>query len=168
MKITTSGTHFHVLVVKVENKPGVLTRVAGLFARRGFNIDSLAVAPTDDERFSRITIAVDAESAPLEQVVKQLDKLINVVEIRELDPSQAVERELMLVTIKAPPASRGEILDLVNIFEATVMNVGLDEMMLSIAGSPSRVDDFEQLLRPYGIVEIQRTGPVALPKLKKS
>jgi acetolactate synthase-1/3 small subunit len=168
VKITTSGTHFHVLVVKVENKPGVLTRVAGLFARRGFNIDSLAVAPTDDERFSRITIAVDAESAPLEQVVKQLDKLINVVEIRELDPSQAVERELMLVTIKAPPASRGEILDLVNIFEATVMNVGLDEMMLSIAGSPSRVDDFEQLLRPYGIVEIQRTGPVALPKLKKS
>jgi acetolactate synthase-1/3 small subunit len=168
MKLSTSGTHFHVLVVKVENKPGVLTRVAGLFARRGFNIDSLAVAPTDDERFSRITIAVDAESAPLEQVVKQLDKLINVVEIRELDPSQAVERELMLVTIKAPPASRGEILDLVNIFEATVMNVGLDEMMLSIAGSPSRVDDFEQLLRPYGIVEIQRTGPVALPKLKKS
>jgi acetolactate synthase-1/3 small subunit len=168
MKVTTSGTHFHVLVVKVENKPGVLTRVAGLFARRGFNIDSLAVAPTDDERFSRITIAVDAESAPLERVVKQLDKLINVVEIRELDPSQAVERELMLVTIKAPPASRGEILDLVNIFEATVMNVGLDEMMLSIAGSPSRVDDFEQLLRPYGIVEIQRTGPVALPKLKKS
>jgi acetolactate synthase-1/3 small subunit len=168
MKVTTSGTHFHVLVVKVENKPGVLTRVAGLFARRGFNIDSLAVAPTDDERFSRITIAVDAESAPLEQVVKQLDKLINVVEIRELDPSQAVERELMLVTIKAPPAARGEILDLVNIFEATVMNVGLDEMMLSIAGSPSRVDDFEQLLRPYGIVEIQRTGPVALPKLRKS
>jgi acetolactate synthase-1/3 small subunit len=168
MKVNTSGTEFHVLVVKVENKPGVLTRVAGLFARRGFNIDTLAVAPTDDERFSRITISVDAESAPLEQVVKQLDKLINVVEIRELDPSQSVERELMLVTIKAPASSRGEILDLVNIFEATVMNVGYDEMMLSIAGSPSRVDDFEQLLRPYGIVEIQRTGPVALPKLRKT
>jgi acetolactate synthase-1/3 small subunit len=146
----------------------VLTRVAGLFARRGFNIDTLAVAPTDDERFSRITISVDAESAPLEQVVKQLDKLVNVVEIRELDPSQSVERELMLVTIKAPPPNRGEILDLVNIFEATVMNVGYDEMMLSIAGSPSRVDDFEQLLRPYGIVEIQRTGRVALPKLRKT
>ena len=168
MKLNTSGTQFHVLVVKVENKPGVLTRVAGLFARRGFNIESLAVAPTDDERFSRITILVDAESAPLEQVVKQLDKLINVVEIRELDPTQSVERELMLVTIKAPPANRGEILDLVNIFEATVMNVGYDEMMLSIAGSPSRVDDFEQLLRPYGIVEIQRTGRVALPKLRKT
>jgi acetolactate synthase-1/3 small subunit len=168
MKLNTSGTQFHVLVVKVENKPGVLTRVAGLFARRGFNIDTLAVAPTDDERFSRITISVDAESAPLEQVVKQLDKLVNVVEIRELDPAQSVERELMLVTIKAPSPNRGEILDLVNIFEATVMNVGFDEMMLSIAGSPSRVDDFEQLLRPYGIVEIQRTGPVALPKLRKT
>jgi acetolactate synthase-1/3 small subunit len=168
MKLNTSGTEFHVLVVKVENKPGVLTRVAGLFARRGFNIDTLAVAPTDDERFSRITISVDAESAPLEQVVKQLDKLVNVVEIRELDPAQSVERELMLVTIKAPSPNRGEILDLVNIFEATVMNVGFDEMMLSISGSPSRVDDFEQLLRPYGIVEIQRTGPVALPKLRKS
>ena len=168
MKINTSGTHFHVLVVKVENKPGVLTRVAGLFARRGFNIDTLAVAPTDDERFSRITISVDAESAPLEQVVKQLDKLVNVVEIHDLDPSQSVERELMLVTIKAPAPNRGEILDLVNIFEATVMNVGYDEMMLSIAGSPSRVDDFEQLLRPYGIVEIQRTGRVALPKLRKT
>jgi acetolactate synthase I/III small subunit len=168
MKLNTSGTEFHVLVVKVENKPGVLTRVAGLFARRGFNIDTLAVAPTDDERFSRITISVDAESAPLEQVVKQLDKLINVVEIRELDPAHSVERELMLVTIKAPAPNRGEILDLVNIFEATVMNVGYDEMMLSIAGSPSRVDDFEQLLRPYGIVEIQRTGRVALPKLRKT
>jgi acetolactate synthase-1/3 small subunit len=168
VKLNTSGTEFHVLVVKVENKPGVLTRVAGLFARRGFNIDTLAVAPTDDERFSRITISVDAESAPLEQVVKQLDKLVNVVEIRELDPSQSVERELMLVTIKAPAPNRGEILDLVNIFEATVMNVGYDEMMLSLAGSPSRVDDFEQLLRPYGIVEIQRSGRVALPKLRKT
>ena len=158
----------HILTVLVENKPGVLTRVAGLFARRGFNIVSLAVAPTDDERFSRITVVVDVESAPLEQVVKQLDKLVNVVEIRDLDPSQSVERELMLVTIQAPATGRGEILDLVNIFEATVMNVGYDEMMLSIAGSPSRVDDFEQLLRPYGIVEIQRTGRVALPKLRKS
>jgi acetolactate synthase-1/3 small subunit len=159
---------FHVLVVKVENKPGVLTRVAGLFARRGFNIESLAVAPTDDERFSRLTILVDVESSPLEQIIKQLDKLINVVEIRELDPSQAVERELMLVTVKAPAASRSDIMDLVAIFEATVLNVGYDEMMLALAGSPTRVDDFEQLLRPYGIVEIQRTGRVALPKLKKT
>ena len=168
MILQTSGTRFHTLVVRVENKPGVLTRVAGLFARRGFNIDSLAVAPTDDERFSRITIVVDAESAPLEQIVKQLDKLINVVDIQELDPSHSVERELMLVTVAAPPTKRSEIMDLVRIFEATVMNVGVDQMMLSLAGSPSRVDDFEQLLRPYGIVEIQRTGRVALPKLRKT
>ena len=158
----------HVLSVLVENRSGVLSRVANLFARRGYNIVSLAVAPTEDEAFSRITVVVDVESSPLEQIVKQLDKLVNVVEIRELDPSQSVERELMLVTIKAPAPNRGEILDLVNIFEATVMNVGYDEMMLSIAGSPSRVDDFEQLLRPYGIVEIQRTGRVALPKLRKT
>ena len=168
MILETSGTRFHTLVVLVENKPGVLTRVAGLFARRGFNIDSLAVAPTDDPRFSRITIVVDAESAPLEQIVKQLDKLINVVTITELDPSASVERELMLVTVAVPVEKRGEIMDLVRIFEATVMNVGVDAMMLSLAGSPSRVDDFEKLLRPYGILEIQRTGRVALPKLRKT
>src|ERR1700716_2788253 len=93
----------HILSILVENKPGVLTRVAGLFARRGFNIDSLAVARTDDPRFSRITIMIDAESAPLEQVVKQLDKLINVVEIRDLDPSESVERELMMVIVNSQP-----------------------------------------------------------------
>jgi acetolactate synthase-1/3 small subunit len=168
MILETSGTRFHTLVVLVENKPGVLTRVAGLFARRGFNIDSLAVAPTDDPRFSRITIVADAESAPLEQIVKQLDKLINVVSITELDPSASVERELMLITVSVPVGMRGEVMDLVRIFEATVMNVGVDSMMLSIAGSPSRVDDFEKLLRPYGIVEMQRTGRVALPKLRKT
>lgn len=164
----TEHTHrFHTLVVRVENKPGVLARVAGLFARRGFNIESLAVAPTDDDRFSRITIVVDVESAPLEQVVKQLDKLINVVEIRELDPASSVERELMLATVKVPAADRGQIMDLVRIFEAKVLNVGSDEMMVSLSGSPSRVSDFEELLEPFGIVEVQRTGKVALASLKR-
>ena len=164
----TEHTHrFHTLVVRVENKPGVLARVAGLFARRGFNIESLAVAPTDDERFSRITIVVDVESAPLEQVVKQLDKLINVVEIRELDPASSVERELMLATVKVPATDRGQIMDLVRIFEAKVLNVGSDEMMVSLSGSPSRVDDFEELLEPFGIVEVQRTGKVALASLNR-
>ncbi len=158
---------FHTIVTKVENKPGVLARVAGLFARRGFNIESLAVAPTDDERFSRITFTVDVASAPLEQVVKQLDKLVNVVEIRELDPAESVERELMLVTVQASPAERGEIMDLVRIFEARVLNVGHDRIMLSLSGGPGRLDDFEALLRPYGIVELQRTGRVALPELAK-
>ncbi|MFQ5558187.1 MAG: acetolactate synthase small subunit [Acidimicrobiales bacterium] len=163
----TTG-RFHTIVTTVENKPGVLARVAGLFARRGFNIESLAVAPTDDERFSRITFTVDVESAPLDQVVKQLDKLINVVEIRELDPREAVERELMLITVEAGPDQRGEVIDLVQIFEARVLNVGHGEIMLSLSGSPTRLDDFESLLRPYGIIELQRTGRVALPALAKS
>ncbi|MFN3216717.1 MAG: acetolactate synthase small subunit [Acidimicrobiales bacterium] len=160
-------TRYHTLVVRVENKPGVLARVAGLFARRGYNIDSLAVAPTDNERFSRITIVVDVESAPLEQIVKQLDKLINVVEIRELDPRDSVERELMLVTVGVAADQRGQIMDLVRIFEARVLNVGLDSMMVSLSGSPNRLDDFEALLRPFGIEEFQRTGKVALASLPK-
>lgn len=159
---------FHTVVVKVENKAGVLARVSGLFARRGFNIESLAVAPTNDDNFSRITFVVDVESAPLEQVVKQLDKLINVVEITELDPGHSVERELMLVTVRVNGTGRSPILDLVRIFEAKVLNVGHDQMMLSLSGSPARIDDFEDLLKPYGIEELQRTGRVALPKLVKT
>lgn len=158
----------HVLVVLVENKAGVLARVAGLFARRGFNIYSLAVAPTDDDRFSRITIVVDTESAPLEQVKKQLFKLINVVKIDELSPDSSVERELMLVTVAAEPSERSQILDLVGIFGAEVVNVGQGELMLTLAGAPAKLDDFEELLRGYGIVAIQRTGLVALPQLDRS
>jgi acetolactate synthase-1/3 small subunit len=158
---------YHTLVVRVENKPGVLARVAGLFARRGFNIESLAVAPTDNDNFSRITIVVDVESAPLEQVVKQLDKLINVVEIRELSPADSVERELMIATVEVEAAERGQIMDLVRIFEARVLNVGTSAMMVSLSGSPTRVSDFEQLLRPFGIVDLQRTGKVALLSLDR-
>ena len=159
---------FHTIVTTVENKPGVLARVSGLFARRGFNIESLAVAPTDDEKFSRITFTVDVESAPLEQVVKQLDKLVNVVHIRELDPAEAVERELMLVTVHADPAERGAILDLIDDFRAFVLNENATHMMLSLSARPTRLDEFEARLRPYGITEIQRTGRVALPALGPS
>jgi acetolactate synthase-1/3 small subunit len=155
----------HILTVLVENKPGVLTRVSGLFARRGFNIVSLAVAPTDDERFSRITVVVDVESAPLEQIVKQLDKLINVVRITELAPGDAVEREMLLVTVAASPETRGQIVELVGEFEGRILGVGSEALTVSLDGSPSKVDDFEQLLRAYGIVALQRTGRVALPKL---
>jgi acetolactate synthase I/III small subunit len=157
----------HLLSVLVENRPGVLTRVAGLFARRGFNIVSLAVAPTEDERFSRITIVVDAESAPLEQVVKQLDKLINVVRIDELAPGTAVERELLLATISAPPDLRGQVIELVAVFEGRVVSVGYDELTVSLEGSPDKLDDFEELIGNYGIVALQRTGRVALPKLAR-
>ena len=158
----------HTLVVLVENKAGVLARVASLFARRGFNIFSLAVAPTEDDRFSRITIVVDVESAPLEQITKQLYKLINVVKISELDPRDSVERELMLVTLRADITSRSPIIELVNLFEGRVVDVGHDELTVSLDGTPDRLDDVEELLRPFGIIELQRTGRVALPKLEHS
>jgi acetolactate synthase-1/3 small subunit len=157
----------HILSVLVENKPGVLTRVAGLFARRGFNIFSLAVAPTEDDRFSRITVVVDVASAPLEQVVKQLDKLINVVKIDELAPGEAVERELLLATIAAPPDVRGQVIELVGVFEGRILSVGWDQVTISLEGHPEKLDDFEELVTNYGIAALQRTGRVALPKLER-
>ena len=155
----------HILSVLVENKAGVLARVSGLFARRGFNIISLAVAPTEDERFSRITIAVDVASSTLEQVTKQLFKLVNVVKITELDPRQAVERELLLVTVDAAPGIRSQIIELVDVFEGRILNVGHERLTMSLEGPPNKLDDFEELLRPYGIAELARTGRVALPKI---
>jgi acetolactate synthase-1/3 small subunit len=168
MGLPGTDARHHTLVVLVENKAGVLARVASLFARRGFNIFSLAVAPTEDDRFSRITIVVDVESAPLEQITKQLYKLINVVKISELDPRDSVERELMLVTLRADMTSRSPIIELVNLFEGRVVDVGHDELTVSLDGTPDRLDDVEELLRPFGIVELQRTGRVALPKLEHS
>lgn len=157
----------HVLVVLVENRAGVLARVAGLFARRGFNIYSLAVAPTDDARFSRITIVVDAESAPLEQVTKQLFKLIHVVKITELDPAESVERELMLITVTADSSRRGEVIELVGVFGGKIIDVGTSALTVSLSGKPRNLDDFEELMRAFGIVDMQRTGRVALPQLER-
>jgi acetolactate synthase-1/3 small subunit len=156
-----------VLSVLVQNRPGVLARVAGLFARRGYNIFSLAVAPTDDADYSRITIVVDISATPLEQIVKQLFKLIDVVRITELDPRKSVERELMLATVRIEEGQRGQVVELANIFEAKVLAVGSDAMSLSMDGTPEKIDDFEELLKGYGIVESQRTGRVALPKLER-
>ena len=155
----------HILSVLVQNRPGVLARVAGLFARRGFNIFSLAVAPSEHEGMSRITIVVDVESAPLEQVTKQLFKLIEVVKISELDPRQSVERELLLVTVRVAPDERSQVLELATIFDAKVLAVAFEALTLSLEGPPDKLDDFEELLATYGIVELQRTGRVALPKL---
>lgn len=158
----------HILSVLVENKAGVLARVAGLFSRRGFNIYSLAVAPTDeDEHFSRITIVVDVESAPLEQVIMQLDKLVNVVSIGELSSAEAVERELVLVTVAAGPTERSQVIQLVGVFGGEVINVGTDRLTVMLAGRPEKIDDFEGLLEQYHVVELQRTGRVALPKLER-
>lgn len=157
----------HILSVLVENKPGVLTRIAGLFSRRGFNIFSLAVSPTDDESISRMTIVVDVASVSLEQITKQLNKQINVIKINELHPAEAVERELMLVTVSTEPEDRSQVTELGAIFEAKIVDVGWDSMTLMVAGHPEQLDAIEDLLRPYGIQEIQRTGRIALPKLSR-
>jgi acetolactate synthase I/III small subunit len=162
----------HILSVLVQNRPGVLARVAGLFARRDYNIFSLAVAPAEDEGFSRITIVVDVESVTVEQIVKQLFKLIEVVKISELDPARSVERELLLATVrttpgKNEPSQRGAVIELVTIFEGKILAVGVDAVTVSLEGHPDKLDDFEELLSGYGIVELQRTGRVALPKLDR-
>ena len=158
----------HILSVLVENKSGVLARVSGLFSRRGYNIESLAVAPTDDERFSRITIVVDADSAPIEQITKQLFKLVSVVKISELEPAAAVERELLLATVRADATSRSQVIELVGVFEGKIVDVGTEALTVMLAGQPSKLDDFEDLLRPYGISDMQRTGRVALPRLERN
>lgn len=162
-----SKPRHHILSVLVQNKSGVLARVAGLFARRGYNIFSLAVAPTEDPELSRITIVVDVEETPLEQIVKQLFKLIEVVRISELDPTRSVERELLIATVRAAADMRGQLVELANIFDAKVVAVGVDAITLSLEGSPDKLDDFEELIRGYGIVELQRTGRIALPKLDR-
>ena len=135
-----NGSQHHILSVLVESKFGVLSRVAGLFSRRGYNIFSLAVSPTEDERLSRMTIVVDAESAPLEQVTKQLNKVIPVIKITELSPEEAVERELMLATVKAGAEFRSQVTELAAIFEAKIVDVGYDALTLMVAGTPAKLD----------------------------
>ena len=162
-----NGVQHHILSVLVENKFGVLSRVAGLFSRRGYNIFSLAVSPTEDERLSRMTIVVDAESAPLEQVTKQLNKVVPVIKITELAPDEAVERELMLITVKGTAEARSQVTELAAIFEAKIVDVGYEAMTLLVAGTPDKLDAISDLLAPFGIVESQRTGRIALPKLAR-
>ena len=164
MNQTSTAPFWQTIVATVENKPGVLARVAGLFSRRGFNIHSLAVAPTDDERFSRITFTVDVEGTPLDQVVKQLDKLVNVVDIQQLDPSESIERELILIAVEVGDR-RKELMEIVDDHRAQVLSEGDDTIMLSWSARPARLDELEERLRPFGIVELQRTGRVALPSL---
>lgn len=154
----------HILSVLVENKPGVLARVAGLFARRGFNIFSLAVAPTDEPTLSRITIVVDVRSTPLEQVTKQLDKLINVVQIDELAPEASVERELMIVTVIVDAASRPELLALTEEYSGVVLDEAADRITVSLGGVPDALDAFTARMGS-AVVAYQRTGRIALPRI---
>lgn len=165
--MSTDLPTYHILSVLVQNRPGVLARVSGLFARRDYNIYSLAVAPAEDPGFSRITIVVDVESTPLEQITKQLFKLIEVVKITELDPRNSVERELLLATVRVSPEMRGQVIELVNVFEGKILAVGVEAVTVSLDGYPAKLDDFEDLLAGYGLVELQRTGRVALPKFAR-
>lgn len=156
----------HTLSVHVEDKPGVLARVSSLLARRGFNIHSLAVGPSHEEGLSRMTIVVEAPE--MEQVKKQLHKLINVVRISELDPDVALEREVMLVRVSAPPGKRSEVLEIATIFKATVLDVGHNSIAFQLAGEPEKVNDFLDLLRAYGVTDLVKSGRVALAKEPKT
>jgi len=156
----------HILSVLVENKAGVLARIAGLFARRGFNIYSLAVAPAEgNARFSRVTIVVDAQSAPLEQIVAQLDKLVNVVEITDLAPQDAVERELLLATLPVDSATRADLLEVAAHTGASIVDVNATSVTVMLAGTPGACDRLERALEVFSDVALQRTGRVALPRL---
>jgi acetolactate synthase-1/3 small subunit len=150
--------------VLVENKPGALVRVCQMFARRGFNIESLAVGPTERHDVSRITIRVDATQHSVDQIEKQMHKLVNVLRVRELEPGNAVERELALFTVTTPPDRRAELLALTNVFNARVVDVGHDAIVFELVGEPQELDSFEELVRPHGIREMARTGRIALAR----
>jgi acetolactate synthase-1/3 small subunit len=154
----------HVLSILVENKPGVLTRVAGLFARRGFNIDTLAVGPTDDEAISRITLTLDGALHPIDQVTKQLHKLVNVIKIRDLEPSETLARELALFKLAVEGSARQEALQICEIFRAKVVDVTRRSIVAEVTGTADKIEAFEALVRPFGLVEMARTGEIAIAR----
>jgi acetolactate synthase-1/3 small subunit len=152
----------HTLSVLVENKPGVLARIAGLFSRRNFNIDSLAVGPTEHEEISRMTIVVNCEEHPLEQVTKQLNKLVNVLKIVELEPGAAVQRELILIKVRADAENRSKVLETVELFRARVVDVALDAVTVEATGSTDKLQALVRVLEPFGIKELVQSGMVAV------
>ena len=158
----------HTLSVLVENKPGVLTRVAGLFARRSFNIHSLAVGPTEHDEISRITVVVDGDELPLEQVNKQLNKLINVIKIVELEADASVQRELLLVKVRAELSIRSHVLEVVELFRARVVDVVPDAVTIEATGGPGKLDALLAALEPFGIREIVQSGTVAIGRGSRS
>ena len=157
----------HTLAVLVENKPGALTRITTMFARRGFNIESLAVGPTERPEVSCITLRVNCDEQPLEQIEKQMHKLVNVLRVRELEPGDAVERELALITISAAPERRAELMALTDVFNARVADVGPESLVFEVVGEPEELDSFEELVRPHGIRELVRTGRVGLRRASR-
>ena len=154
----------HVLSILVENKPGVLARIAGLFARRGFNIQTLAVGPTADPTISRITLTVDGAAHPIDQVTKQLHKLVNVIKIRDLEPEEMVARELAVFKISADGESRGEIMQFTNIFRGKVIDISKRSVTVEITGTDDKIEAFEQMIRPFGLIEMVRTGEIAISR----
>jgi acetolactate synthase-1/3 small subunit len=154
----------HVLSILVENKPGVLTRIAGLFARRGFNIDTLAVGPTDDPTLSRITMTLDGANHPIDQVTKQLHKLVEVIKIRDLEPGETISRELAMFKINADGASRQEVMQMVEIFRASIVDVTRRSIVVEVTGEWGKIEAFERLVRPFGIIEMARTGELAISR----
>jgi acetolactate synthase-1/3 small subunit len=158
----------HVLSLLVEDKPGLLTRVAGLFARRGFNIESLAVGTSEVEGLSRITVVVDVEDLPLEQVTKQLNKLINVIKIVELDPAQSVQREHLLIKVRVDNSTRSQVLEAVNLFRARVVDVATDALVIEVTGDSGKTQALLKVLEPYGIKEMAQSGLLAIGRGSKS
>ncbi len=154
----------HILSILVENKPGVLTRITSLFARRGFNIDTLSVGPTDDDHISRITITLDGANHPIDQVTKQLHKLVNVLKIRDLEPVDAVSRELAMFKVAADSAQRAEIMQLCDIFRGKVIDVTKRSIVVEITGTVDKIEAFEQNVRPFGLIEMMRTGEIAISR----
>ena len=154
----------HLLSLLVENRPGVLARIAGLFSRRGFNIDTLAVGPTEDPDISRVTLTVDGAVHPIDQVTKQLHKLVNVIKIRDLEPADTVARELALFKISADGASRGEVMQMVEIFRGKIIDVSKRSVIIEVTGSFDKIEAFERMVRPFGLIEMARTGEIAISR----
>jgi acetolactate synthase-1/3 small subunit len=156
----------HLLSIMVENRPGVLARIAGLFSRRGFNIDTLAVGPTEDPEISRITLTVDGAVHPIDQVTKQLHKLVNVIKIRDMEPGETTAREMALFRVNASVEGRAELMQFAEIFRATIVDVSRRTMTIEITGTQDKIDAFERMIRPHGLVEMARTGEVAITRSK--
>jgi len=155
----------HILSLLVENRPGVLARIAGLFARRGFNIDSLAVGPTDDTSLSRITLTLDGAAHPIDQVTKQLHKLVNVIKIRDLEPEETVARELALFKISCQDGeTRAQVMQFTDIFRGNVVDVSKRSVTVEITGTDDKIEAFEEMVRPFGVVEMVRTGEIAVSR----
>jgi len=154
----------HILSLLVENKPGVLARIAGLFSRRGFNIQTLAVGPTDDPTLSRMTLTVDGAVQPIDQVTKQLHKLVNVIKIRDLEPHEAIARELALFKVSADGDSRGQIMQFSDIFRGKVVDVSRRSVTVEITGTDDKIEAFERMVRPFGLIEMVRTGEIAISR----